>query len=76
MSKLLYRDEAAAGLPRVSPHGLRHSCATLLYSMGVPLETIADVLGHSTPRITAELYRHSVDALSVAAAERMQEALG
>ena len=76
MSKLLARDLAAAGLPRVVPHGLRHSCATVLYSMGVPLETIADMLGHSSSRITADLYRHRAPALQRDAAAKMQEAVG
>lgn len=37
-------------------HDLRHSCATLLYELGVPIENIQDVLGHSTPVITKLLY--------------------
>lgn len=74
--KALYEALAAADLPRVTQHDLRHSCATLLYSMGVPLETIADILGHSSSRITADLYRHRVQELQSAAAAKMQEALG
>lgn len=67
---------ATAGLPRVSFHDLRHSAATILYAHGVPLETIADMLGHSTVRVTQDLYRHRVPQLQREAAERMQEALG
>jgi integrase len=74
--KALYEALAATDLPRVTQHDLRHSCATLLYSMGVPLETIADILGHSSSRITADLYRHRVQELQSAAAAKMQEALG
>ncbi len=72
----LRADLAAAGLPKVGLHDLRHSAATLLYSMGVPLEVIADQLGHSTVRVTQDLYRHRVPELQRAAADRMQEALG
>ena len=43
---------AEAGVPRIRFHDLRHSCATLLYELGVPIENIQDVLGHSTPVIT------------------------
>jgi integrase len=64
------------GLPRVRLHDLRHSAATILYGMGVPLETIADMLGHSTVRITQDLYRHKVPALQREAAEAMERALG
>ncbi|MGC5017094.1 tyrosine-type recombinase/integrase [Micromonospora sp. DT47] len=38
-----------AGVRRIRVHDLRHSCATLLYDQGVPLERIQDVLGHSSP---------------------------
>lgn len=74
--KVLYADLDAAGLPKVTQHDLRHSCATILFGMGVPIEVIADILGHSTSRITADLYRHRVPELQREAAERMQEALG
>jgi integrase len=64
------------GLPKVRLHDLRHSAATILYGMGIPLETIADLLGHSTTRVTADLYRHRVPALQTQAAEAMQRAVG
>lgn len=67
---------AAAGLPKVSIHDLRHSAATMLYALGVPLPTIADLLGHSTVRVTADLYRHRVAELQRDAADRLQGALG
>lgn len=64
------------GLPRITLHDCRHSAATVLYGLGVPLPVISDMLGHSTIRVTSDLYRHRVPELSVAAAERLQEALG
>lgn len=63
-------------LPRVTVHDLRHSCATLLHSMGVPIEVIADILGHSSTRVTADLYRHRVPELAKDAAAAMQRAVG
>lgn len=45
-----------AGLQRVRFHDLRHSCATLLYEQGVPVERIQDVLGHGSPTITKLIY--------------------
>lgn len=72
----LRADLAAAGLPKVGLHDLRHSAATILFAQGLPVEAIADLLGHSTVRVTQDLYRHRVEAFSVLAAEKMQEALG
>lgn len=45
-------------LSRMKLHGMRHSCATWLYEMGVPVEIIQDILGHSIPLITKQLYVH------------------
>ena len=73
---LLRAHLARLGLPKVGIHDLRHSAATVLYANGVALETISDMLGHSTVRVTQDLYRHRVEALSVEAAKRMQEAVG
>ncbi|MGD9704439.1 MAG: tyrosine recombinase XerC [Acidimicrobiia bacterium] len=50
----------AAGLGRWHPHELRHSAASILSAAGVPLERIADVLGHDGTRMTALVYRHAV----------------
>lgn len=72
----LYRDLARLGLPRVTFHDLRHSAATTLFSLGVPLPVISDWLGHSTVRITADLYRHRVPELSRDAADRLDELFG
>lgn len=41
----------------VNFHDLRHSCASLLINMGVPLEVVRDILGHTTVK-TTERYAH------------------
>lgn len=71
----LYLALRKAGLPRVTFHDLRHSAATVLYAAGVPLPVISDILGHSTIRVTNDLYRHRVPELSRDAAQRMDAAL-
>lgn len=45
-----------AEVRRIRFHGLRHSCTTLSYGQGLPLENIQDVLGHSSPVITKMIY--------------------
>jgi integrase len=67
---------AAAGVRRIRFHDLRHSCATLLYELGVPIENIQDVLGHSTPVITKLLYVDGSEKVQRGAADRLGELFG
>lgn len=53
------RAREAAGMPHVHYHDLRHSCATILLSLDVPLDVVRDILGHSTIRMT-ERYAHAL----------------
>ncbi|MDO8363048.1 MAG: tyrosine-type recombinase/integrase [Actinomycetota bacterium] len=48
------------GLGPVHPHELRHSQASLLSAAGVPMERIADQLGHDGTRMGLLVYRHAV----------------
>lgn len=45
-------------LKQITPHGLRHTHASLLFSAGVEPKNISDRLGHSTVQITLDLYTH------------------
>lgn len=47
-----------AKVPTVRPNELRHSCASLLSDAGVPLELIADLLGHASTDMLDRTYRH------------------
>lgn len=64
---------AVAGAPDVKLHSARHSAATMLLAMGVPLEVVGEILGHTDLKITRG-YQHRVDDLHVAAAEKMATA--
>jgi integrase len=48
----------ATRLPRLSFHGLRHSCASLLLAAGVPMRDVSELLGHSDVRLTLNTYAH------------------
>ena len=65
-----------AGLGRWHPHELRHSAASLLSAAGVPLEEVADVLGHASTRVTSATYRHRTTPTVEAAAAPMEQMLG
>ncbi len=60
-------------LPDIRFHDLRHSCASALLDMDVPLKVISDMLGHSSIKVTADIY---IDVLEKKKqpAEKIQEA--
>lgn len=64
-----------AGLPRVTLHALRHSYAAIALGAGVPLIVVSRTLGHSSIRITADIYAEVIPELFEDAAERMAKAL-
>lgn len=49
---------AEAGLARRRFHDLRHSAASIMIALGVPLKVISEVLGHTGIQITSDLYGH------------------
>lgn len=46
------------GLRHIRFHDLRHSCASMLLAMGYQLKDIAEWLGHSNIKTTANIYGH------------------
>lgn len=70
------RAQAAAGVPRIRFHDLRHSAATLMLAEGVPLAVVSEWLGHTGIAITASHYAAVVPALRHEAAAAMDRALG
>ena len=75
VSAQFQRDRAAAGVPRVRFHDLRHSAATLLLAQGVPLAVISEWLGHAGIAITMQHYAAIVPSLRLEAAAAMDRAL-
>jgi integrase len=67
LAHALPRHLKSKGLPRMTPHSLRHATATLLVASGVHMRVVAEQLGHANPSMTARVYAH-VAPESVAAA--------
>ena len=70
-----YSVTQSAGLGKWSPHELRHSAASLLLGQGVDLKVVSETLGHSSIRITADVYGHLLEPAREEAAEAMERAL-
>jgi integrase len=70
LPKILARICATAGLQDVTVHVLRHSFAAAAAEMGFSVLTIAGLLGHSVPGVTAR-YAHMPDLALVGAADRV-----
>lgn len=49
---------SAAEIAEIAPNELRHTCASLLSDRGIPNESIADLLGHTSTRMVDATYRH------------------
>jgi hypothetical protein len=47
-----------AGLPRIRPHDLRHTYASVLLKLRTPMKVVQDSLRHSSFAITADIYSH------------------
>lgn len=65
-----------AGLGAWHPNELRHSACSLLSAAGVPLEHVADILGHDGTRMAARFYRHAVTPAVGAAVAPMEAMFG
>jgi len=46
---------------RVTPHTLRHTCATFLNEKDVKILTIQNILGHTNPNTTINYYLHTTE---------------
>jgi len=47
-----------AGLPRIKVHAMRHTAATVLKDLGVPVKDAQLILGHSNIITTLNIYQH------------------
>lgn len=66
---------AAAGLPVIKFHAARHTAATLALEASTDIRIVSEMLGHSTTRVTQDLYQHVRVQLQIDAAETAVELL-
>lgn len=65
-----------AGVIELSPHGLRHTWATIALTNGVPLTVVSERLGHADPSITLRVYAHLLPSADRLAADLMDTLYG
>ena len=54
-----------------TPRELRHSFVSIMSDHGVPIETIADLVGHASTAVTETVYRHQLKPVITRGAETM-----
>lgn len=63
----------AAGIEAARLHDCRHTAATKLLSEGEDIATVAEVLGHASPAVTAAVYSHALPHKVAGASRRLED---
>ena len=62
-----------AKLPQIRFHDLRHTAATMMINHGVPITVVSQILGHSKPSVTLDIYSHCSVAMQTQASLIMDD---
>ena len=57
-----------SGVPKIRFHDMRHTAASLLLNLGVPITTVGRILGHADAHTTLRVYAHVMPEQHKAAA--------
>jgi len=74
-SRAFRRLAQRAGVGNIGPHTLRHTAATDMLRQGLHPKVVSDRLGHSTTRMTLDVYSHVLPAFQTDAAARVDTSL-
>ncbi|WP_188859918.1 tyrosine-type recombinase/integrase, partial [Oceanobacillus indicireducens] len=58
-----------SGLPRIRFHDMRHTHATLMLKMGVPVKVVSERLGHGSIELTLNTYTHLLPSMQFEAVQ-------
>jgi integrase len=75
LARSFHRIAGASGLRPIRLHGLRHTTATLLKTLGVPARDAMGILGHSRVAVTLEAYTDADDPSRKVAIDRISSLL-
>ena len=65
-----------ADLPVMRFHDLRHSAATILLGMGVPVKLVQELLGHSHFAMTMDRYSHVLPSMQREMMDQLDDFFG
>ena len=65
----------ASGVPRTTPHDLRHTAASLAVSAGANVKAVQKMLGHASAAMTLDVYADLFDEDLDGVAERLDTAI-
>ncbi|MBV8931155.1 MAG: site-specific integrase [Kutzneria sp.] len=65
-----------AGVRSIRVHDMRHSCATLLFALGVDAATVQRILRHSSITVTTSIYMEVIETVQREAVSRMDDLFG
>ena len=69
-----HRAIMASGIPRVTPHELRHTAASLAVQSGANVKVVQQMLGHTSAAMTLDVYADLFDEDLDILAERLDSA--
>jgi integrase len=75
LARSFHRIARASGLRPIRLHGLRHTTATLLKTLGVPARDAMGILGHFRVAVTLEVYTDTDDPSRKEAIDRISSLL-
>jgi integrase len=75
VTHVFIRLAAAAGLPRIRLHDIRHSAVTAMLRSGVSVKAVSERVGHASTAFTQDVYATVLPDMQREAADRMAAAL-
>jgi len=75
LEREFYKVLKYAGLPKITFHGLRHTCASLMLLNNTPAKVVSEMLGHADVAFTLKVYSHVLPGMQRSAADGMDEML-
>jgi len=74
--RVFYPALEKAGLPRITPYGMRHTFASLLAKTGAHPKVVQEAMGHGSMNITMDIYTHLFPSMKTEKIHQLGDLLG